>query len=320
MIKITRSIFLIIVFSSIFTSYAQSNLKEIKLALHWLPQAQFAGYYIGVEKGIYEKYGFDVKLYHSSPSITAQEYLLDQKVDFATMFLTTAMLLKSNNVPIVNVGQLSQKCGQVLVAKSANIKELKDLDGKKVGIWRSGFEEILTVFAEENNLNLDLVLINSTINLFLFDAIEAMATMWFNEYHTILNAGINEDELTTFFFSDYGLDIPEDGIYMLENKFDDETVKRFVQATLESWDYAFNNKDEAVKLVEKKMKDNNIAFNKPHQMWMLNRIQDLFSLSGKDCKKGELLRTDFDNAYRVLSSSNKIRNAFRYQDFYKGIR
>jgi NitT/TauT family transport system substrate-binding protein len=37
--------------------------------------------------------------------------------------------------------------------------------------------------------------------------------MWYNEYHTIINSGYDPEELNTFFFADYGLNFPEDGIY-----------------------------------------------------------------------------------------------------------
>ena len=43
--------------------------------------------------------------------------------------------------------------------------------------------------------------------------------MWYNEYHTIINSGLNPDELTTFFFHEHGLNFPEDGIYTLGETF-----------------------------------------------------------------------------------------------------
>ena len=36
--------------------------RKVSLVLHWLPQAQFAGYYVAVKKGIYRKYGLDVSI------------------------------------------------------------------------------------------------------------------------------------------------------------------------------------------------------------------------------------------------------------------
>lgn len=318
--KLLKSLLILFLTGVFFITAAQSNLTKIKLAVHWLPQAQFAGYYIGVEKGIYAKHGLEVEILHASPNITSQELLLDSKADFATMFLSTALMLRSNNESVVNICQLSQKCGQVLVARKSEIEKVSDLNGKKVGIWRSGFDEILNAFIKKYNLNIEIVPIGATINLFLFGGVDAINTMWFNEYHTILNSGINKDELTTFFYADHGFDIPEDGIYIRENDIDKETVDKFVNATLEAWNYTFEHKNEAIELVETEMRLKHVPFNKPHQAWMLNRMDDLFNIQGKKYKPGELLRSDFNIAYEVLMLHNKIKNDFKFEDFYKGIK
>lgn len=314
-----RNLFVVLIAILSLSTFGQDELTKIRLAVHWLPQAQFAGYYSGIENGIYEKHGFDVEIIHSSANVTAQELLLDGKADFASMFLTTAISLRSNNEPLINVCQLSQRNAQVLVTRDTNITEPEDLNGKKIGVWRSGFDEVLKSFVDKYSLDVEYVLISSTINLFLFGGIDVMTTMWYNEYHSILSAGINKNELNTFFFADYGFDIPEDGIYTVDKKFDKETITKFVNATLEAWDYAFTHKDEAIKLVEREMKEKNMAFNKPHQRWMLDRLQDLFNPSDEENKPGVLSEKDFNAAYDVLSFHEKINTEVNYEDFYYGV-
>ena len=297
----------------------QGELKHIKVAVHWLPQSQFAGYYVGVKNNIYEKYGLDVQIVHANPNVTSQDLLLDKKVDFASMFLSTAMFLKSYDYTLVNVCQLSQKCAQLFVTKKGkNILEPEDLNGKTIGIWRSGFDEIPHAFVNKFELDVEFVPINSTANLFLYDGIDAITTMWYNEYHSILNSGYNPDELQTFFFADYGLDVPEDGLYCLEENYDKLIVEKFTKATLESWDYAFSHPEESINLVKEKMLEFHIPFNKSHQTWMFNRIKDLFKVTGKKYKPGQLLREDFEKAYLIFSSLDKIKNDFKYEEFYYG--
>ncbi len=305
---------------NLFYSNGQSNLKKIKMALQWLPQSQFAGYYIGVEKGIYKKYGFDVELIHAGPGITSQQLLIDGNADFASTFLSSAMLLRSVGYRVINVCQLSQRSAELFVTKDKSIKKPSDLNGKEIGIWRSGFDEIPRAFVKKYHLKVNFVPINSTINLFLSDGIDVITSMWYNEYHLILNAGINPDELNTFFFADYGFDVPEDGIYCLEKNYDKTTVDRFVKATLESWNYAFTHPEESMKLVMKEMNEKHIPFNESQQTWMFNRIKDLFNVKGKKYLPGELLSSDFNTSYRVLSSLGKIKNNFEYKDFYYGIK
>ena len=54
-----------------------------------------------------------------------------------------------------------------------------------------------------------------SVNLFLQGGVDACAAMEYNEYHTILQAGVDAGELTTFFMRDDGFGFPEDGIYTL---------------------------------------------------------------------------------------------------------
>jgi len=309
---------LVLLSMSLLTS-GQTNLQKVRLGVHWQPQAQFAGYYIGIEKSIYKKYGLDIELFHASPSITSQEMLLDGKVDYASMFLSTAMYLRSNDEPIVNICQLSQHSAQLLVTKDTTINKPEDLNGKKIGVWRSGFDELLRALVKKYDLKIEYVPINSTINLFLFGGIDVQTVMWYNEYHTILNAGINKDELNTLFFADFGFDIPEDGIYCLEKNLNKETIRKFKKATLEAWDYTFAHREEAIDLVEKEMALKHVPFNKAHQNWMLDRMYDLFKVKNEGDQPGELLKVDFQDAFYLFNYIGEIENKINYEDFYYGI-
>jgi len=82
---------------SVFNLYAQEEtaLKEVTFIPHWSPQAQFAGYYVAQEKGLYKKYGLDVKIIEGGPEEIAPEYLLSKKADFAVMWLSQGMQKKS---------------------------------------------------------------------------------------------------------------------------------------------------------------------------------------------------------------------------------
>ena len=52
-------------------------ITSIKLQLQWLPQAQFAGYYIAQEQGYFEEEGFDnVEIIPSGGDIVPQDALV----------------------------------------------------------------------------------------------------------------------------------------------------------------------------------------------------------------------------------------------------
>ena len=59
-------------------------LTSVKLQLQWLPQAQFAGYYVALDQGYFEEEGFDdVEIIPSGGDIVPQDALVAGDVDFA---------------------------------------------------------------------------------------------------------------------------------------------------------------------------------------------------------------------------------------------
>jgi len=146
-----------------------------------------------------------------------------------------------------------------------------------MGIWSSDFDDIPIALMRENNYDIESVLVLSSINLFLVDGIDAITVMYYNEYDQIINSGINEDELNTFFFSDYGFDIPEDGLYCLEKTYltKKEALLKFAEATLKGWEYASSHKEYTIDLVVEKMKEAHLPNNHAHQRWMLDKVLEL---------------------------------------------
>ena len=107
------------------------------------------------------------------------------------------------------------------------------------------------------------------------DGVDALLVMYYNEYDQINNCGIDEDELNTFFFSDFNLDIPEDGIYCMEEslKSKGSAYAGFLKATLKGWEYASEHREYALDLVIGEMNKAHLPNNRVHQRWMLEKVQ-----------------------------------------------
>ena len=121
---------------------------------HWLPQAQFAGYYMALQKGFYAELGLQVKIIHPNASRIVTESLKNKEVDVISLFLVSALTAQDKGVPLVNIAQISQNSALMIVAKkSKNFKSIKDLQNKRIGIWKSGFDEIPKAFIAANHIN-----------------------------------------------------------------------------------------------------------------------------------------------------------------------
>ena len=219
-------------------SAVAAKLEKASLIPLWSPQAQFAGYYIALDKGIYRKHGIDLTIIPGGPERSAADYLRQGKADFAVLWLTTALQQRAAGAGFVNVAQIIQKSSMMLVArKSSGVKTPADLNGRTVGLWGGDFAIPPHAFFKKYGLRVREVPQSYTVNLFLRGGIDAASAMWYNEYHTILNSGINPDELTIFFLKDHGQSFPEDGIYIL-----DKTLRKkpllaaaVARASLEGW-------------------------------------------------------------------------------------
>jgi len=299
-----------------------AQLPKITFTPHWLPQAQFAGYYVAQEKGFYKELGIDVEIVHPSASVMATERLRNGESDIISLFLITALALKSEDLDLVNIAQWSQNSALLFVSKKeSNISKLFDFNGKKIGIWESGFDEVPKALVNGNNYHVTWVPILSTVNLFLLGGIDAMTVMWYNEYDQIINSGINPDELNTFFFSDYGYNIPEDGLYCLDKTFQTrkEDLQKFLKATMKGWEYAKANKQEALEIVLNIMKKDFIPTNITHQRWMLEKVLEQMEPGTKNVTKGELAEPDFHKTQNLLIEGGYLKEKVGFGEFYKSV-
>lgn len=300
-------------------SHISSGLRKVRLMPYWVTTAQFAGYYIGIEKGIFQKHGIDLELLPFDPFKSTKETIKKGDADFALLWLVNAIQLRSEGINLVNIAQLSSRSSLMLLAKkSSGILTLNDLNGKKAAIW-SGFELQPKALFSKYNLDVEMVSIGSTNTLFLVDGAEVISANWFDEYHAILNNGYDTNELKTFFFADYGLNFPEDGLYCLAEKTrnDPGLCYDFVEATLESWNYAFSHPDETLDLVIRITRKENRPVNRSHQQWMLNCYHDLYIPGGQDSINTILLKEDYNNVSRIMLNSSLITGIIPYDSFYR---
>lgn len=297
------------------------KLRKVKFLPYWVITAQFAGYFVAEEKGIYKRCGIDISIIPYQPFITSTDLIKNGEVDFSALWLVNAIELKASGADIVNIAQPSTRSSAMFVTKKkSGINTIEKMNGKRAGIW-SGFELQPQAFFNKYKLDVKIVPIGSTNNLFLMDGVDITIANWFDEYHSIVNSGFNADELNTFFFADYGLNFLEDGIYCLSDKRkkDPRLCADFLNATLEGWMYAFNNSEEALDIVIKRAKNANQAINRVHQRWMLDRYKDLYLRKETNTFNTILSETDYRFAGSKLTEGGLIKQLPSFENFYQPI-
>jgi len=316
--KKSLSLFLGIWFS-FFAFKGFSQPDTVRFLPHWLHQAQFSGYYMAKEKGFYMDAGLYVDILFGGPDHTTYMCIENNSADFYSHFLSGAIEAYDKGYENINICQLSQRSALMYVSKrSSGLEHPSDFIGKKIAIWNAGFRELPLIFLKKRNIDAEIIPIKSTINLFLKGGIDVMCVMWYNEFHQILNAGINEDELNAFHFSDYGMNYPEDGIYCRRDYYmeNQDVCRRFIEATLKGWQYAFENKQETVAVVIGYMNRFNIPANHAHQSWMLNRMQDVMLTNGSTMMTGSLNLYQYQEVGKTMLEYGCISKIPDYERFY----
>lgn len=297
--------------------YAQP--PRLVFSPHWLPQAQFAGFYVAMDQGFYKDAGIDVEIKHLPASINALTCLEQNTADIVSLFLTTALEARRNGTDLVNIAQFSEHSAIVLVSKKEKgIDTLEDISGKKIGVWKSGFGEVPKALIRDKGIDAEWVPILSSVNLFLMDGIDLMAVMWYNEYNQIYLAGINENELNTFFMKDFGYDIPEDGLYVTSSVLSNRKneLKAFTEASIRGWEYASRNQDYAINLVIGIMKEAKVSANISHQKWMLEKILKVQGFTTVKPKSTTLSEGAFARTLELLEKQAAGKYPVVYEDFF----
>lgn len=263
---------------SIFSGYAQ----KITFTPQWTPQSQFAGYYAALENGYYAQAGLDVSIVHPTNSYSSMNMLVDGTCDIITSELIQAMVATDKDVKLVNLLQTTQHSTLVLMSHIKNIRQMSDLAGRRVGTWKTGFSEIPHMIDQEQNLNIEWVKFINPLNIYISGAVDAALGKSYNEQILFSMSGITPGSVLRF--SDLGYDCPEDGLYVSEEFFNQnpQLCRKFAEASRKGWEWVRNNRNEAVEIVMRYVKEAKVSTNIYNQKWMLETI-----LQAQEDVKGE---------------------------------
>ena len=121
-------------------------------------------------------------------------------------------------------------------------------------------------------------------------------------------------------FSEHGYDFPEDGLYVSEDyyKNNPEQCRKFAEASRKGWEWVRNNREQALDIVMKYVKNENVATNRYNQKWMLDAILEAQE-DVKGSKPSYRLNEDsFEQLNEALRKYGYISKPVEYERFIGG--
>ena len=97
--------------------------SEVSIQLKWLPQAQFMGYYVALDKGYYDEVGLTVNIVSGGGDIAETTAVNNGTVDFGVTWLTNLAVADAGGMDLVEIAQVYQRSGLVLVYKYENFQK-----------------------------------------------------------------------------------------------------------------------------------------------------------------------------------------------------
>jgi NitT/TauT family transport system substrate-binding protein len=244
------------------TTWSSAQAADhVTLQLKWVPQAQFAGYYVAQAKGFYKDAGLDVTIKPGGPDVNPSQVIAGGGADVVVDWMPSALAAREKGVPLVNIAQVFQKSGMELTCRNdSGVKTPSDFKGKTLGVWFSGNEYPFLAWMSKLNYPTDggpngvnVLKQGFNVDPLLQKQAACISTMTYNEYWQLIEAGMKPDQLTVFKYENEGVATLEDGLYTTESELKDPAANarlaRFLKASMAGWKYAIAHQDEAVKIV-----------------------------------------------------------------------
>lgn len=266
--------------------FAQT-MEKTSLRLKWLTQAQFAGFYVALEKGYYKDEGIDLTINPGGPNLLTENLVATGGDTFGLSGGTDSVFAaRDKGLPIVCIGVSHQLTPFVFVThKDGTVKSVADFKGKTVTTWFTGANHVLSAMLSKVGVSPSDVTIQPqqvSVTPFVDKQIDVVTATRYNELY-VINQRVGAENLQLFVPEDSGVSFPRDTLIVSEKtaKEKPELVVKFLRASVRGWKEAFANEKDAIDVIMK------IAptLDRAQQEFMLTEVKKLM-VAGKAATDG----------------------------------
>jgi NitT/TauT family transport system substrate-binding protein len=248
------------------TSAPAAELRKVTLALSFIPNVQFAPYYVAKAKGYYTEAGLDVEFDYNYENDVVQRAASwpQSEVEFATASGTSTLLARQQQIPAKTVMTLYQSFPVVFFSKADTpLDSAADLEGQTLGIpgrFGESYFALLAILYANDLQESDVTVqeIGFTQAAAVLEDKVAIATGYaMNEPVLLRSQG---EEVNVLRVAD-SFPLLANGVVASEQLIAEQPdlVRGFVQATLKGLRDTLDNPDEAFTLSLEQIPEANIS-------------------------------------------------------------
>lgn len=316
MSRLTISTFILFIVCLLCPNHTKA--QGITLTPKWTAQAQFAGYYVADKLGFYKEEGLDVRIQHPAISESSFSFIEEGRAPVVIMNLSYAFMERLAGAHVVNIMQTSQENSLMLISHSP-LKGAESLRNKKIAVWNHLSQKLLDRLAAHYDLQqVGWIRFSSGVNIFRSGAVDPCLVGSYNEYLQLSEYGMNVDSIYSIHLADYGYNLPEDGLYVTDEFYNQypEIAHKLAKASIRGWAWVNEHREEALDIVMEEVKKNNVGTNRYHQRKMLEELLRLQVDQQSGQRTYRLSREGFERAAKILAPTGKSET-IRYEDFVK---
>ncbi|MCD8504293.1 MAG: ABC transporter substrate-binding protein [Burkholderiaceae bacterium] len=258
---------------------SNQQLTPVRVQLQWSDQAQFAGFYAAKARQLFKAEGLDVQLIPGGPGINPIRTLQSGNADVAVAWLNSAWLQSTAENRVTNIAQIFSESALVLICRiSLGIYTPSDVLGKQIGVWNVGDEIAVRGLLERFNLDpsqIELVEQRPGGQDLIEGKLPCVTAMTYNEYWSILKAGVDITDLIVVDPDDYDIPHFEDGLYVLTKRLESpefrQTMVKLLRALRRGWSLSQQAPTLAIEAVIQR----NPTLNRDHQQHMIQNVSQL---------------------------------------------
>lgn len=228
--------------------------EAVTLQLNWEHNANFLGFYVALGKGFYEQEGLDVTiraLGEASDATSIPEQVADGGIEYA-IGSRNLLQAQSDGLPLTAISNIYKNGPGAFFARAdSGIVTPADFAGRSVVVKGAAWQNVLEILLDSVNLTLDDVTpVEGSFDMtpFLEGEVDVWAGFVTEEATRARQAGL---ELVTFPLYEYGIRSNPVTLYITHEYLDNnnDQVERFVRASLQGWQWAIENQEEAIDIM-----------------------------------------------------------------------